>query len=96
MSQRKLHRPKLGKGHDPRAGRGRGPYPPQYTRRQEEDYLELMRDRVRVEIEVTGGERIRGRIEWYDRSSVQVQRDDEISVLLFKVAIVSLRRLDDV
>ena len=46
-------------------------------------------------VELDNGEKIRGRIEWYDRNCLKVNRTDGPNLLLFKHAIRYLYKQEE-
>lgn len=64
--------------------RTRKPVPPELTSAESFYYKKQMDNRTRMVILLKDGEEIRGVIEWYDRSSLKVHRDDAPNILLMK------------
>ena len=84
---RKLIRPDLSDIKDQlpsKAYRARKPTPPEQTSAEAFYYKKQMDNRTRMVILLKDGEEIRGVIEWYDRSSLKVHRDDAPNILLMK------------
>jgi small nuclear ribonucleoprotein (snRNP)-like protein len=64
--------------------RTRKPVPPELTSAEAFYYKKQMDNRTQMVILLKDGEEIRGVIEWYDRSSLKVHRDDAPNILLMK------------
>jgi len=55
--------------------------------REPDYYLERMQNRSAVVIVLTDGSMVRGRIEWYDRACLSIEREDGVRLVLYKHAI---------
>jgi sRNA-binding regulator protein Hfq len=62
----------------------RKPVPPELTSAETFYYRKQMDNRTRMVILLKDGEEIRGTIEWYDRSSIKINREDAPNILLMK------------
>jgi RNA chaperone Hfq len=65
----------------------RRPVPPEQTSAEAFYYLKQMNNRTPMVVMLDNGEQLRGRIEWYDRSCIKVNRDGSPNLLVFKHAI---------
>jgi host factor-I protein len=66
----------------------RRPVPPEQTSAEAFYYLKQMNNRTPMVVVLDNGEQLRGRIEWYDRSCIKVNRDNgSPNLLVFKHAI---------
>jgi sRNA-binding regulator protein Hfq len=64
---------------------GRRPAPPEHTGAEEFYYVKQMANETPLVFVLHGGERIRGRIEWYDKLCVKVTPDDGgPAIMIFK------------
>ena len=76
----------------PRSGNGNGngnarpqrPAPPESTSAENFYYIKQMNSRTPMVIVMNDGEEIRGWIEWYDRSCIQVNREGAPNLLIQK------------
>ena len=87
---RKLIRPSFNefkeKGDAPRKG---GPaakrqVPPDQTNAENFYYVKQMQSKTPMVIKLKDGEMLKGVIEWYDRSCLKLNREDDPNVLLYK------------
>ncbi len=69
--------------------------PQEKTFAEEFYYRKQMQNRTRMVIRLTGGEEIRGLIEWYDRDCVKVNRDSAPNLLVMKRYIVYMHKADE-
>ncbi len=69
--------------------------PPESTHAEAFYYLKQMNTETPMVVVLDDGERIRGKIEWYDRGCLKVHRDDGPNILLFKHCIRYLYKQDD-
>ncbi len=86
MTTRKLIRPET----EPRTGRGvrRKQVPPEQTNAEEFYYLKQMAARTPMVVVLRdGGEELQGWIEWYDKSSIKLNRTNGPNLLLPKHSI---------
>ena len=85
---RKLIRPDLSEIKEqlttPKAFRARKPIPPEQTNAESFYYSKQMANKTRMVILLKDGEEIRGTIEWYDKASLKVHRQDAPNILLPK------------
>lgn len=83
MTQRKLIRPDVA---DQRAGRGarRKQVPPEQTNAEEFYYLKQMAAKTQMVVVLTNDEELVGWIEWYDKSSIKLNRQNEPNLLIPK------------
>jgi|SRR5262245_16558515 len=85
---RKLIRPDLSEIKEqlttPKAFRARKPVPPEQTNAESFYYSKQMANKTRMVIVLKDGEHLRGTIEWYDKSSLKIHRQDEPNILLPK------------
>jgi sRNA-binding regulator protein Hfq len=76
-------------------GRNNRPAPPEATNAENFYYLKQMSSRTPMVIVMTDGEQIRGCIEWYDRTSLKVNRDGAPNLLIQKHCIKYLFKEDE-
>ena len=83
MTTRKLIRPDKT---EPRAGRGvrRKQAPPEQTNAEEFYYLKQMAAKTPMVVVLTNDEELNGWIEWYDKNSIKLNRNDGANLLLLK------------
>jgi host factor-I protein len=88
--QRKLrmHQP------SPSAG-SRKSSPTEKTFAEEFYYRKQMQNRTRMVFRLTGGEEVRGWIEWYDRDCVKVNREGAPNLLVMKRYILYMYKADE-
>ena len=80
----------------PRAAfRAKKAVPPEQTNAENFYYLKQMNSRTPMVIVMTDGEEIRGWIEWYDKSSLKVNRDGAPNLLIQKRCIKYLFKQDE-
>lgn len=58
--------------------------PPDQTNAENFYYVKQMQSKTPMVIVLKDGEELRGVIEWYDRSCLKFNRDDEPNLLLYK------------
>ncbi len=73
----------------------RRPAPVDHTSAEAFYYLKQMNNKTPMVVVLDGGEKLRGHIEWYDRSCLKVHREDAPNVLLFKHTIRYLYKQED-
>jgi sRNA-binding regulator protein Hfq len=71
------------------------PAPPESTHAEAFYYLKQMNAETPMVLVLDDGERVRGRIEWYDRGCLKVHRDDGPNILLFKHCIRYVFKQED-
>jgi host factor-I protein len=69
--------------------------PTEKTFAEEFYYRKQMQNRTRMVFRMTGGEEIRGWIEWYDRDCVKVNRDNAPNLLVMKRYILYMFKADE-
>lgn len=69
--------------------------PPESTNAEAFYYLKQMNAETPMVVVLDDGERIQGKIEWYDRNCLKVHRDDGPNMLLFKHCIRYLYKQED-
>jgi sRNA-binding regulator protein Hfq len=62
----------------------RKPVPPEQTNAESFYYIKQMNSKTPMVLVLLDGEEIRGVIEWYDKSSLKVNRTDKPNVLVLK------------
>lgn len=82
MGNRKLIRPDVRK--EPSRTVRRKQSPPEQTNAEEFYYLKQMAARTPMVVVLTGGEELRGWIEWYDKNSLKLNRQREPNLMIFK------------
>ena len=84
----------------PRNGTGNSrmskPAPPEATNAESFYYVKQMSSKTPMVIVMTDGEQIRGRIEWYDRNSIKVNREVDPKLLIQKHWIKYLFKEDEI
>ncbi|MFQ5720214.1 MAG: RNA chaperone Hfq [Acidobacteriota bacterium] len=97
MRNRRLIRPNLAeiKERNPPKPR-RKPAPPEVTNAEAFYYVKQINSETPVHVVLTDGEEIEGRIEWYDRGSIKLKRDNGPDLLLMKHAISYIFKTGDV
>ena len=87
MSNRKLIRP----GRESKDGPGRvvrrKQVPPEQTNAEEFYYLKQMNAKTPMVVMLTNDEELRGWIEWYDKSTLKLNRTNEPNLLINKHSI---------
>ncbi len=84
---RKLIRPSLTEIKDQRQNRKDGPKkssPPDQTNAENFYYLKQMQSKTSMTIVLKDGETLKGVIEWYDKTCLKVNRENEPNLLIFK------------
>jgi sRNA-binding regulator protein Hfq len=79
----------------PKNGRAMKPAPPEATGAEVFYYVKQMNAKTPMVIVMTDGEQIRGRIEWYDKSCLKVNRDGAPNLLIQKQFIKYLFKADE-
>jgi hypothetical protein len=69
--------------------------PPEVTNAENFYYLKQMSSKTPMVIVMTDGEVIRGWIEWYDRDSLKVNREDAPNLLIQKQWIKYMHKAED-
>ena len=69
------------------SGYRRRPAPPEQTNAEAFYYLKQMNSQVPMVVVLDDGEELAGHIEWYDRSCVKVNRENEPNLLVYKHTI---------
>ena len=65
----------------------RRPVPPEQTSAEAFYYLKQMNNKTPMVVVLDDGQRLRGHIEWYDRSCIKVNRVGDPNLLVFKHSI---------
>jgi len=86
---------KMRSHHAPPSGGSRKSGPVDKTYAEEFYYRKQMQSRTRMVIRLTGGEEIRGWIEWYDKDCVKVNRDNDPNLLVMKRYILYMYKADE-
>ena len=60
------------------------------SRPEAERYLGWMKNKTLITLMLSDGTSVPCRIEWYDRNTLYVRREDEVRLLIFKQAIRSI------
>jgi host factor-I protein len=86
MVNRKLIRPSLSEIQDQMGSRmqRKKPAPPEQTNAENFYYIKQMQARTPMVVVLDTGEKIRGVIEWYDKSCIKVHRANEPNLLIMK------------
>ncbi|HVS63985.1 MAG TPA: hypothetical protein VMT85_10845 [Thermoanaerobaculia bacterium] len=85
MANRKLIRPDADLVKEPAArGSRRKHAPPEQTSAEEFYYLKQMAAKTPMVLVLDNDEKLRGWIEWYDKSSLKLNRADGPNLLIFK------------
>ncbi len=99
MSNRKLFRPSLTDIREQLpnkyASAQKKKVPPEETSAEQYYYLKQMAARTPMVVILTDGEEIRGVIEWYDKTCIKVNRDDDPNLLLPKHSIKYLYKEEE-
>jgi host factor-I protein len=67
-----------------RAPQQKKPVPPDQTNAENFYYVKQMQSKTHMVFVLRDGEKLRGVIEWYDKSCLKVNRDGEPNLLLYK------------
>ena len=81
---RKLISPKIGEKKKPKNGKIKPPYE---THAENFYYLKQMKMKTPMIIVMIDGEIVKGKIEWYDRNVIKVNREQEPNLVIFKHSI---------
>jgi sRNA-binding regulator protein Hfq len=73
----------------------RRPAPPEITAAEAFYYLKQMNNKTPMVVVLDDGEELRGHIEWYDRNTIKVHREDGPNLLLFKHSIRYLYKQEE-
>lgn len=88
MEGRKLMRPMVTDGKDQKdIRRPKKAVPPDQTNAENFYYLKQMQSKTPMVIVLKDGESLHGIIEWYDRCSLKVNRDEGPNLLVYKANI---------
>ena len=68
----------------PRRNQQKKPVPPDQTNAENFYYVKQMQAKTHMVFVLRDGEKLRGVIEWYDKSCLKVNRDGEPNLLLYK------------
>jgi host factor-I protein len=68
----------------PRRALQKKPVPPDQTNAENFYYVKQMQAKTHMVFVLRDGEKLRGVIEWYDKSCLKVNRDGEPNLLLYK------------
>ena len=79
----------------PSHGPRRKPAPPEQTSAEAFYYVKQMNNRTAMVVVLEDGEELRGRIEWYDRACIKVNRDGGANLLVYKHAIKYMLKEDE-
>ena len=83
----------------PREGNGTHPRrrlaPPEQTSAEAFYYLKQMNGKTPMVVVLSGGEELRGHIEWYDRGCLKVHRQDGPNLLIYKHSIKYLFKQEE-
>jgi sRNA-binding regulator protein Hfq len=83
MTQRKLIRPETDESRTSRGAR-RKQAPPEQTNAEEFYYLKQMAAKTPMVVILIDGEELRGWLEWYDKNSIKLNRQNEPNLLIPK------------
>jgi host factor-I protein len=87
-ANRKLIRPSFNEIKEqlspPRRNQQKKPVPPDQTNAENFYYVKQMQAKTHMVFVLRDGEKLRGVIEWYDKSCLKVNRDGEPNLLLYK------------
>jgi len=73
----------------------RRPAPPEQTNAEAFYYLKQMNGQTPMVVVLDDGEKLRGHIEWYDRSCLKVHREGAPNLLIFKQHIKYLYKQEE-
>jgi sRNA-binding regulator protein Hfq len=73
----------------------RRPAPPEQTNAEAFYYLKQMNGQTPMVVVLDDGEKLRGHIEWYDRTCLKVHREGAPNLLIFKHHIKYLYKQDE-
>ncbi len=85
----------MGQPQPPGARRAGRQAPPEQTCAEAFYYLKQMNNKTPMVVVLDNGEQVRGRIEWYDRACIKVNRDDDANLLVYKHAIKYLLKQEE-
>lgn len=84
-ANRKLIRPSLAEVKDKSTRRNqKKPVPPEHTNAENFYYVKQMQSKTPMVIVLKDGETLHGVIEWYDKTCLKLNRDEEPNLLLYK------------
>jgi sRNA-binding regulator protein Hfq len=69
---------------EPRKPQQKKPVPPDQTNAENFYYIKQMQSKTPMVIVLKDGETLNGVIEWYDKASLKVNRDDGPNLLVYK------------
>jgi sRNA-binding regulator protein Hfq len=89
---RKLIRPSLARVKEemnvrkqpPNNNNNKKPVPPEHTNAENFYYVKQMQAKTDMVLVLKDGEELEGVIEWYDKSCLKLNRDDDPNVLIYK------------
>ena len=73
----------------------RRPAPPEQTNAEAFYYLKQMNSQIPMVVVLEDGEKLNGKIEWYDRSCLKVHRNGAPNLLVYKHTIRYLYKQED-
>ena len=62
----------------------RKPPPPYKTHAENYYYIKQMNNRTPMVIELVNGEKLTGKIEWYDEKCIKIKKQDDNTLIIFK------------
>lgn len=68
--------------------------PPEQTNAEQFYFSKQMQSKTVMAVVLTDGERLEGVIEWYDRSCIKLNRDNEPNLLLYKHCIKYIYKVE--
>ena len=84
-ANRKLIRPSLAEVKDQSTRRNqKKPVPPEHTNAENFYYVKQMQSKTPMVIVLKDGETLHGVIEWYDKTCLKLNREEEPNLLLYK------------
>jgi sRNA-binding regulator protein Hfq len=60
------------------------PVPPEHTNAENFYYVKQMQSKTSMVVVLKDGEELRGVIEWYDKSCLKLNRDEQPNLLIYK------------
>ncbi|NJN64930.1 MAG: hypothetical protein HC882_08660 [Acidobacteria bacterium] len=73
----------------------RKPIPPSRTHAEEFYYLKQIQSGTPMVVVLEDGERLHGRLEWYDESTIKLHRSDGPNLLIFKRHVLYMHKDDE-
>lgn len=110
IANRKLIRPSLSGFREQMAGKApapappiggaphrmaKKPVPPEQTNAEAFYYVKQMQSKTTMVLVLQDGQEIRGVIEWYDRHCLKIHREDGPNLLIYKVNVKYLYKLEE-